>query len=787
MQELNDIFKRANEESLDRELDAINIDMLLLAMCSIDCKANNLLSKIVSVELIKANIVEHYSNSNSSETLPVDKLPFSNDLQNAQRVAMLEKNILKSLELGTEHFLLAILLEKTGFSINVLNKLGVTYDIIQKDLKTGSNMVNSKTNKKKEESILEKFGINLTALAKKGKLKPVIGRSREIQRLAEILSRKEKNNPILIGEPGVGKTSIVEGLVLEVVNKNISPFLHDKIIYTLDVNLMVAGTKYRGQFEERMKVVIEEVLKNPNIVLFIDEIHTVMGAGDSEGGLDMANVLKPSLSKGQFQCIGSTTLKEYKRIEKDGAFDRRFQKIVVEEASKSDTFKILQELQKYYGDFHKIKYSEESLEACIELADKYLPNKVFPDKSTDLMDETGAVVKLKNMKIPAPILELDIKIKEIQNKLDLAVKEQNFDEASALKNEKISSETERNQLYIDYEKENIPIVTLEDVQDTVSIITGIPVKEISKTEKEKLYNLSSELKSVVIGQDSAIDSICETLKRNAVGIRDPKQPITKLMFLGSSGCGKTYLVKQLAKKLFGSDTAMIRLDMSEYMESHSVAKIIGSPPGYIGYGEGGQLTEKVRHKPYSILLFDEIEKAHPDVLNIFLQILDEGSIKDSAGMKTDFKNTIIIFTSNAGTSFTKNVMGFGKESTQHTEKINKAFEGLFAKEFINRIDEVIIFNQLTHADVLKILDIYLEDLKDKLKENSLSINIDDGTKEYLVEEGYSKDYGVRALDRTIKKILGNRIADSLLTGIIKKGDSIQINYDGILKIANVEK
>lgn len=790
--EFSILLEKANEESFRYSLPKINVDIFLLAICKTKCEANTLLSFFVSTDLLANTIERKYlSKEIHLDTLPVDKLQADDELLLIQQTAHNEYNNLKyNDEFSSKYYLLAILLEEKIETCKFLNSNGITYQQILDLIKTSKNTVQksfaNESKTKQQQTVLDLYGTNLNELAKQNKIKPVIGREKEIKQIIEILAMKEKNNPMLIGEPGVGKTALAESLAIKIVSKNIYPAFYDKVVYLLSVNNLVAGTKYRGQFEERMKAIISELIKNPDYILFIDEIHTIISAGDSENGLDMANVLKPALARGEIQCIGATTLKEYKRIEKDAALERRFKTVLIEEPTKDETFLILDKLQNYYGEFHNVQYTQEALKACVNLSDRYVFNRVFPDKAMDLMDGSGAIVKLKKIKLPAEIQLLETQIAALQTELAIQTKNQNFDKCIEIKKERTELENKMANILNEFKlnlKLNKPKVLISDIEETVSIQTGIDLKEISKTDSERLSNLDTDLKKIVIGQDEAIDKLTEALKRNAVGIRDVNQPIGKFIFLGPSGVGKSFSVKELAKHLFGSENAIIRFDMSEYMESHAVSKLIGAPPGYIGFEEGGQLTEKVRQKPYSIVLLDEIEKAHPNVVNLFLQILEDGCITDSLGKKTFFKNTIIIFTSNIGTSFTKGQIGFGDRNQNYKQEIQQEFEKKFSKEFINRIDDIIIFNQLTKDNNLKILDLHLKELEERLKSKNLIILLDDESKNFLLEKGFDKKYGARELKRSVQKNLENLITNNILNGTITKNDTIEIFFkDNLLEI-----
>jgi ATP-dependent Clp protease ATP-binding subunit ClpC len=659
------------------------------------------------------------------------------------------------------------------------------------DLMDDDETMKSKKQKQNSDSstpVLDNFSRDLNKLAEQGKLDPVIGRDREILRIAQILSRRKKNNPIIVGEPGCGKTALVEGLAIKIVNGECPRNLVDKRIVNLDLTSVVAGTKYRGQFEERMKVIIEELQANPNIIVFIDEIHTLVGSGNSAGSMDGSNIFKPALSRGELQCIGATTLDEFrKNIEKDGALERRFQKVIVEPSSIAETIQILKNVREKYESYHKVSYTDEVIETCVKLADRYITDREFPDKAFDILDEVGARMQTE-LKVPPVIEDLKKKASEIkQQKIDV-VKKQNYEQAAQLRDkekkllDKLESEKTKFEEQLIKDKQKI---SLEDVYDVVSSMTKIPVSKMSLDDSKALINLDKELIGKVIGQDAAVIKIAKSIKRNRLGIKDPNRPIGSFVFLGSTGVGKTHLAKQLAKEMFGSEDSLIRVDMSEYQEKHTVSKLVGAPPGYVGYEEGGQLTEKVKNKPYSVILFDEVEKAHKDVFTILLQILDDGHVTDSLGRKINFKNTLIILTSNLGVKKLQDFgtgIGFSNSTYGNDEAkkqvLMKEMKNFFSPEFLNRIDDTIVFNSLTPEDIKKITEIELKKLVSRLDEMKYTITYDETLVDYLAKVGYDELYGARPLKRAIQDKVEDLLSEEVLTGKMIENKSYQIKVDG---------
>lgn len=743
-------------------------------------------------------------------------IPLSESSKNAISSAELEADKLRDDFIGVEHLFLSILKNKTLDGTKVLGNQGITYRTFKETLlhlkqqkimnMTGDFEEMDDFNKKAKKAtqgksttpILDNFGRDITKLAAEGVIDPIIGRDDEIERVSQILSRRKKNNPILIGEPGVGKTAIVEGLALKIVERKCPRILFDKRVVSLDLASLVAGTKYRGQFEERLKGIMQELEKVDDVILFVDEIHTMVGAGNASGSLDASNILKPALARGEIQCIGATTLDEYREnIEKDGALARRFQMVVINPPSKEETLIILNNIKNKYEDHHKVNYTPEAIEACVKLADRYINDREQPDKSIDILDEVGARMQV-NIKPPQEILDLEEKIVEINRQKVDVVKAQRYEDAARLRDEEKllqdDLENSTNEWSKNLDKVR-PTVNEEDVAKVVSMVTGIPVTKVSQSENEKLRNMDKEIKVKVIGQDEAIEKITKAIKRNRVGIKNQNKPIGSFMFLGPTGVGKTHLAKMLAESIFGSPESLLRVDMSEYMEKHSVSKLIGAPPGYVGYEEGGQLTEKVRRKPFSVILLDEIEKAHPDVFNILLQVFDDGHLSDSLGRKVDFKNCLIIMTSNVGARKLQEFgsgVGFGTKAKM--DKAEEAAEGViqdslkkaFSPEFLNRIDDVIVFKSLDKEDIKKIVELPIIEVIERVKEMGYNLSIDETLKEFLVEKGYDEKYGARPLNRAIQKYVEDPISEKVLENLLNIGDNIVISYDSKIEDVKVD-
>ena len=740
------------------------------------------------------------------------------------RISVLEARLLSSEEIDSEHLLLALLKEQTSNAAQILEAEHISYGKLYSYLSTtpqdaisesksalfanddddefddtidnsgDDNDSNNDNDTQKKESksntpVLDSFGIDMTKLAMEGKLDPVIGRDTEIERLSQILSRRKKNNPVLIGEPGVGKSAIVEGLAIRIVKHNVSRILFDKRVVSLDMASILSGTKYRGQFEERIKAIISELNRNKDIILFIDEIHTIVGAGSTAGTLDAANILKPALSRGEIQCIGATTFDEYRKsIEKDGALERRFQKVIVNPTSEEETLNILNKIKGKYEEFHNVEYTDEALEACVRLTAKYISDRNFPDKAIDAMDEAGSKAHITESIAPKDFEIIETQIKEEASLKLGAVKEQNFELAAKHRDNEKSLRTQLAEIKEEWEtslKNHKKIVDVQAIDEIVSMMSGIPVKKIAEEESQKLLNMSNVLQNSIIGQDDAINKVVKAIRRNRVGLKDPQKPIGTFMFLGPTGVGKTYLAKKLAESLFGSQDALIRVDMSEYMEKFSVSRLIGAPPGYVGHDEGGQLTERVRRKTYSVVLFDEIEKAHGDVFNLLLQVMDEGRLTDSLGRHIDFKNTIIILTSNTGTrqlkefgqgiGFTTNDISNNKELAHSI--IKKALNKSFSPEFLNRIDDIVIFDNLSRESIFKIIDLELNDFCKRLSNLGYSLELTDNAKEFIADAGCDVQYGARPLKRAIQQYLEDEIAELILKGDINNGNTIVIDFD----------
>jgi ATP-dependent Clp protease ATP-binding subunit ClpC len=751
-------------------------------------------------------------------------LHLTRQAERALKTTFLEAKLFQGNSINTAHLLLCILRNENDPTTKLLEKLNLNYEVVKDQFKELISETNddfedisasstydeeeekedesieqnpftvksgSSKSKKSKTPVLDNFGRDLTAFASEGKLDPIIGRNKEIERVSQILSRRKKNNPLLIGEPGVGKSAIAEGLALRIIERKVSRLLYNKRVISLDLASVVAGTKYRGQFEERMKAVMNELEKNRDIILFIDEIHTIVGAGGAMGSLDASNMFKPALARGEIQCIGATTVDEYRKyIEKDGALERRFQKIMVEPTSIGETIEILQNIKDKYEDHHNVKYTDEAIEACVKLTDRYINDRNLPDKAIDAMDEAGSRIHITNMDVPKEIIELENKLENVREKKNSVVKNQKYEEAAKLRDDekKLEKEllTQQEQWESELKKKR-EIVTDVNITEVVSLISGIPLKKIDNTTNEKniQFDLESKLKESIIGQNDAIDVVVNAIQRNQTGLKDPNKPIGSFIFLGQTGVGKTQLAKSLGEELFNSKDSLIRLDMSEYMEKFSVSRLIGAPPGYVGYEEGGQLSEKVRRKPYSIVLLDEVEKAHPDVFNMMLQVLDDGYLTDSVGRKVDFKNTVIIMTSNIGTRKLKDFgtgVGFDtdyrkKEKNKlSTEVLKKSLGKKFSPEFLNRIDEIVVFNELDKNEIEKIVKIEIKKFINRLSEIEYKIQIDSKAISFLAKKGYNKEYGARPVKRAIQKFIEDEIAKMIVKNKIKKNDNIVISH-----------
>jgi len=741
-------------------------------------------------------------------------IPLLRSTERILKLVYLEAKALKSSTIDSEHLLLAILKDENTLVTRFLSELDVDYQSVKRVVEAGSPSARADFPREEDDEgqvfgsgpgkgqpssspkpssdtpVLDNFGIDLTKAAEEGRLDPVVGREREIERLAQILSRRKKNNPVLIGEPGVGKSAIAEGLALRIIKKNVSRVLFNKRVVALDLASIVAGTKYRGQFEERMKAILNELSKNDNIILFIDEIHTIVGAGGATGSLDAANMLKPALARGEIQCIGATTLDEYRQhIEKDGALERRFQKVIVEPTSIEETIHILNNIKERYEEHHNVIYTDDAIDACVKLTNRYISDRHLPDKAIDALDESGSRVHISNIVVPEKILSLEKQLEDTKKEKMMAVKNQNFEKAASFR------DREKDLLdMIDLEKKkwekelavNRETVDADKVAEVVAMMTGVPVQRIAQTEGTRLLKMADELNGSVIGQDEAIQKVVKSIQRNRAGLKDPNKPIGTFIFLGPTGVGKTQLAKVLAKFLFDTTDNLIRVDMSEYMEKFSVSRLVGAPPGYVGYEEGGQLTEKVRRKPYSVVLLDEIEKAHPDVFHILLQVLDEGQLTDSLGRRVDFRNTIVILTSNIGTrqiSEFGHGIGFDTNTRKATRDeqtksiLQKALQKTFAPEFLNRIDDVVMFNSLGKEEINKIIDLELKGLYDRVKSLGYQLKIATPARDYIAARGFDANYGARPLKRAIQKYLEDPMAEVLIKADLKEGDTIQVGFN----------
>ena len=773
----------------------------------------------INLQDIKNQLETIVKNNVENDTTYDENISFNDKASKVLKLCILEAKLLRNIAADSEHILLAIMKVKDNTAFHVLESNGVTYEKIkltlQPDPHAGlgfsededededirQNPSSNKSNAAQQQArpaqkkpandtpVLDNFGTDMTRAAEEGKLDPVVGRVKEIERLAQILSRRKKNNPILIGEPGVGKSAIVEGLALRIVEKKVSRILFDKRVIALDMTAVVAGTKYRGQFEERIRSILNELKKNPNIILFIDEIHTIVGAGSAAGSMDAANMLKPALARGEIQCIGATTLDEYRQnIEKDGALERRFQKVIVEPTTAEETLQILKNIKDKYEDHHNVNYTDAALEACVKLTDQYITDRNFPDKAIDALDEAGSRVHLTNITAPKEIEEQEKLIDEMKSLKNEAVRLQNFELAASYRDKEKEYTNQLDTLKEEWEKslkENRETVDDEQIAEVVSMMSGVPVQRMAQAEGMKLLGMKDDLLSKVIGQDKAIATLVKAIQRSRVGLKDPNKPIGTFMFLGPTGVGKTHLAKELAKLMFGSADALIRIDMSEYMEKFTVSRLVGAPPGYVGYEEGGQLTEKVRRKPYSIVLLDEIEKAHPDVFNILLQVMDEGRLTDSYGRTVDFKNTIVIMTSNIGTRQLKEFgkgIGFAAQIRTDDKEysrsvITKALNKSFAPEFINRLDEIITFDQLDLNALTRIIDIELNGLYSRVEHIGYKLVIDEDAKKFVATKGYDVQFGARPLKRAIQNNLEDGISELILGSEMAAGDTIKVSYD----------
>ncbi|CAL2091576.1 chaperone protein ClpB [Tenacibaculum sp. 190524A05c] len=820
---VRDVITFSKEEALRLGHDFIGTEHLLLGLIRKgDGKAIEILTTFdIDLDLVRNKLEKLNPTSSLLEANQKKNLHLTRQAEKAIKTTFLEAKLYQSDAIDTAHLLLCILRNENDPTTKLLQKYDVDYDqakALYKELniEDGSLPINpvaetpddefaeeksgpygqqqssqrSKANKKSKTPVLDNFGRDLTALAENGKLDPVVGRLKEIERVSQILSRRKKNNPMLIGEPGVGKSAIAEGLALRIVNRKVSRILFDKRIISLDLASLVAGTKYRGQFEERMKALMNELEKNDDIILFIDEIHTIVGAGGATGSLDASNMLKPALARGEIQCIGATTLDEYRtNIEKDGALERRFQKVMVEPTTVEETVQILHNIKGKYEAHHNVEFTDEAIEACVKLTNRYMTDRFLPDKAIDALDEAGSRIHITNIVVPQQILELESKLEEIRERKTKAVSGQKYEEAAKLRDDEKNLEAALDSAQNQWEEDSKlhrETVTEDNVAEVVSMMTGIPVNRVAEAESNRLAELPSLIEGKVIGQSEAVTKVVKAIQRNRVGLKDPNKPIGSFIFLGSTGVGKTQLAKVLARELFDSDESLIRIDMSEYMEKFAISRLIGAPPGYVGYEEGGQLTEKVRRKPYSVVLLDEIEKAHPDVFNMLLQILDDGHVTDSLGRKIDFRNTVIIMTSNIGVRKLKDFgggVGFGTQAKKEQQDahargiIESALKKSFAPEFLNRIDDVIIFNSLERGDIHKIIDIELKKLLDRIADLGYNLNLTEKAKDYIADKGFDKQYGARPLKRAIQKYIEDALAEEIVSSKLNEGDSIFMDLD----------
>ncbi|OWY24917.1 ATP-dependent Clp protease ATP-binding subunit [Sphingobacteriales bacterium UPWRP_1] len=826
-QKVKDVISFSKEEAMRLNHGEIGLEHLILGLLREgESLAVQVLKSLNADVIILRRAIEDNIGARVSHQhiVNANNIPLTRETEKTLKITVLEAKKLNSEIIGTEHLMLSILKSKDNIAVQILNQLDVNYETFKSELeyllnqqnmpsneypndpedeyddekRSGYSSSSRKPNIKSKTPVLDNFGRDITKLAEEGKLDPIVGRETEIERVSQILSRRKKNNPILIGEPGVGKTAIVEGLALRIIQRKVSRVLFDKRIVMLDLAALVAGTKYRGQFEERMKAIMNELEKNRDVILFIDEIHTIVGAGGATGSLDASNIFKPALARGELQAIGASTLDEYRQyIEKDGALDRRFQKVMIDPPSVEESMSILNNIKEKYEDYHNVVYTDDAIKACVLLSNRYITDRYLPDKAIDVLDEVGARVHLKNIHVPKNILELEQRIEEIKEEKNRVVKSQRYEEAARLRDKEKRYQEDLERAKQEWEEESktkrYP-VTEEDIAEVVAMMTGIPVKRVAQSESNKLLKMGEDLKKAIIGQDEAVAKVVKAIQRNRAGLKNPRKPIGSFIFLGPTGVGKTELAKALARYLFDGDDALVRIDMSEYMEKFSVSRLIGAPPGYVGYEEGGQLTEKVRRKPYSVILFDEIEKAHPDVYNILLQVLDDGQLTDGLGRKIDFKNTLIIMTSNIGVRTLKEFgtgVGFSTQAKQEDADayaksvIQKALRKTFSPEFLNRIDDVVIFNSLNKEEIFQIIDIALSDLRKRLDTLGYKLELTEKAKNFLAEKGYDPQFGARPLHRAIQKYLEDPLAEEMLAANLTPGDTLlaDIDEEGNVKVS----
>jgi len=814
--QVKDVISFSREEALRLGHDYIGAEHLLLGLIREGDGMAIKILKSLGVDTSKLRrSIEEAVRGTSSVTVNLGNIPLTKQAEKVLKITYLEAKIFKSDLIGTEHLLLSILRDDDNIASQILLQYSINYEIFKQEVEVNKNGFRDETqgsastggddDYREEESfsspkkvsdiksktpVLDNFGRDLTKAAEEGRLDPIVGREKEIERVSQILSRRKKNNPILIGEPGVGKSAIAEGLALRIVQRKVSRVLFNKRVVTLDLASLVAGTKYRGQFEERMKAVMNELEKSTDVILFIDEIHTIVGAGGASGSLDASNMFKPALARGEIQCIGATTLDEYRQyIEKDGALDRRFQKVMIEPASPDETIEILNRIKEKYEEHHGVTYTNEAINACVSLTSRYITDRFLPDKAIDALDEAGSRVHLTNIHVPENIIDIETKIENIKVEKNKVVKSQKYEEAAKLRDTEKNLLEELDRAKSAWEAETKTkryTVTEDNVAEVVSMMTGIPLQRVGQTDSIKLLNMQETVAAKIIGQDDAIKKLTRAIQRTRAGLKDPKKPIGSFIFLGPTGVGKTELAKELARFMFDSDDSLIQIDMSEYMEKFAVSRLVGAPPGYVGYEEGGQLTEKVRRKPYAVILLDEIEKAHPDVFNILLQVLDEGQLTDSLGRKVDFRNTIIIMTSNIGARQLKDFgQGVGFSTTAKTNQVDSHSRGVienalkraFAPEFLNRVDDVIVFNTLGKEEIFKIIDIELKSLFGRVHSLGYEIKLTDVAKDFIADKGFDSNFGARPLKRAIQKYLEDPIAEEILKGEINDGDTLEIDYN----------
>ncbi len=818
---VKEVISLSREEALRLGHDYIGTEHLVLGMVREgEGVAVGVLKKLgVPLDELRNEIEKISKGTATHQIKNLANIPLTKASEKVLKITYLEAKIFKAQLIGTEHLLLSILRDQDNLGTQILNKFDVNYETVKEMLEyqsegpmaaqdtddpdddsskifgggagQGGAGKEKKGAEKSRTPVLDNFGRDLTRMAEDNKLDPIVGREKEIERVAQILSRRKKNNPILIGEPGVGKTAIAEGLALRIIQKKVSRVLFGKRVVTLDLASLVAGTKYRGQFEERMKAVMNELEKSPDVILFIDELHTIVGAGGASGSLDASNMFKPALSRGEIQCIGATTLDEYRQyIEKDGALARRFQMVMVDSTTVDETIQILENIKEKYEDHHHVIYTKEAIEACVKFSDRYISDRYLPDKAIDVMDEAGARVHINNIHVPEDIIKFEEAIEDVKKEKNRVVKSQKYEEAAQLRDKEKKLIEQLDTAKTKWEEKTRTekyTVNEDNVADVIGMMTGIPTNRIAQKESNKLLNMTAELGGKVIGQQEAIKKLTKAIQRTRVGLKDPRKPIGSFIFLGPTGVGKTELAKILATYLFDKDESLIRIDMSEYMEKFSVSRLVGAPPGYVGYEEGGQLTEKVRRKPYSVVLLDEIEKAHPDIFNILLQVLDDGILTDGLGRRVDFRNTIIIMTSNIGVRDLKDFgsgIGFSTVAKRESEEehmkstIQNALKKVFSPEFLNRLDDVIVFNSLQREDIHKIIDISLGKLFKRIEQLGYTIELTDKAKDFLAEKGYDQQFGARPLNRAIQKYLEDPVAEEMLKGELEEGGIILADHDG---------